>query len=77
MPKLKPASGLKIIKALGKAGFQVVGRKGSHVRLKRKTPEGVFIVIVPLHPEVKTGTLKSIMRQAGLTVEELADLLEK
>ena len=76
MPKLKPVSGLKIIKALGKAGFQVVGRKGSHVRLKRKTTNGVNIVVVPLHPEVKTGTLKSILRQAGLTDEELAKLLE-
>jgi predicted RNA binding protein YcfA (HicA-like mRNA interferase family) len=37
----------------------------------------VYIVIVPLHPEVTTGTLKSILRQAGLTGEELADLLEK
>jgi predicted RNA binding protein YcfA (HicA-like mRNA interferase family) len=77
MPKLKPASGLKIIKALGKAGFQVVGRKGSHVRLKRKTADRVYIVIVPLHSEVKTGTLKSILRQAGLTAEELVDLIEK
>ena len=77
MPKLKPVSGLKITKALGKAGFQVVGRKGSHVRLKKKAADRVYIVIVPLHPEVKTGTLKSILRQAGLTVEELTDLLEK
>ncbi|MGD0996486.1 MAG: type II toxin-antitoxin system HicA family toxin [Candidatus Bathyarchaeia archaeon] len=77
MPKLKPVSGLKIIKALGKAGFQVVGRKGSHVRLKRKTADRVYIVVVPVHPEVKTGTLKSILRQAGLTDEEFADLLKK
>jgi predicted RNA binding protein YcfA (HicA-like mRNA interferase family) len=77
MPKLKPVSGLKIIKALGKAGFQVVGRKGSYVRLKKKTGEMTYIVIVPLHSEVKTGTLKSVLRQAGLTAEELLDLLEK
>jgi len=54
MPKLKPVSGLNIVKALSKADFQVVGRKGSHVRLKRKTAERVYIVIVPMHPEVKT-----------------------
>ena len=77
MPKLKPVSGLKIIKALAKAGFQVVGRKGSHVRLKKKTADKVYIVIVPLHSEVKTGTLKSILRQAGLTTEEFTGLLEK
>ena len=77
MPKKKPVSGLKLIKALSKAGFQVVGRKGSHVRLKRKTSDNIYIVIVPVHPEVKKGTLKSILRQAGLTAEELERLLEQ
>jgi predicted RNA binding protein YcfA (HicA-like mRNA interferase family) len=77
MPKQKPVSGLKIIKALSKAGFQVVGRKGSHVRLKKKTPHNINIVIVPAHPEIKKGTLKSILRQAGLTDEEFEKLLEK
>ena len=77
MAKLKPVSGTKVIKALSKVGFQVVGRKGSHVRLKRKLPDSVYIVIVPLHPEIKKGTLKSILRQAGLSENELALLLEK
>jgi len=75
MPKQKPLSGNKIIKALSNAGFQVVGRKGSHVRLKKKTLYSVNIVIVPTHPEIKKGTLKSILRQAGLTTEELERLL--
>lgn len=77
MPKLPPISGHKVIKALGKAGFQIVGRKGSHVRLKRRTQDRVYIVVVPLHPELKKGTLKSIFRQAGLTTEEFTKLLEK
>jgi len=77
MPKQKPLSGLKIVKALGKAGFQVVGRKGSHVRLKRKTSDKISIVIVPMHPEVKRGTLKSIFRQAGLSAEEFETFLER
>jgi predicted RNA binding protein YcfA (HicA-like mRNA interferase family) len=67
MPKLKPVSGLKVIKALSKACFQVVGRKGSHVRLKKKTIAGINIVIVPDHAEIKKGTLRSIIRQSGLT----------
>ncbi len=74
MPRQKPLSGLKVIKALSKAGFQAVGRKGSHVRLKRKTSDKVYIVIVPTHPEVKMGTLRSILRQAGLTPEEFDPL---
>ena len=77
MPRLKPVSGLKIIKALGKVGFQVVGRKGSHARLKRQTSNGTYVVIVPVHPEIKKGTLKSILRQACITEEELAKLLEE
>ncbi len=77
MPKLKPVSGNKLIKALSKAGFQVVGSRGSHVRLKKKDKTGVFIVIVPLHAEIKKGTLKSILRQAGISMDELLALLEK
>ena len=75
MRKLPVVSGHKAIKALTKAGFEVVGRKGSHVRLKKKTPTKTYIVIVPLHPEIKTGTLKSILRQAGLTREEFIELI--
>jgi predicted RNA binding protein YcfA (HicA-like mRNA interferase family) len=77
MPRLPLASGREVIKALGKAGFEVVGRKGSHVRLKRKASDKIYIVIVPLHAEIKRGTLKSILRQAGLTTEELLKLLKK
>jgi len=55
--------GNKVTKALGKAGFQVVGQKGSHVRLKKKTSDRIYIVVVPLHSELKKGTLKSILRQ--------------
>ena len=74
MPKLPLMSGQEVIKALNKVGFEIVGRKGSHVRLKKKTPIKTYIVIVPLHPEIKRGTLKSILRQAGLTTNEFAKL---
>ncbi|MGD0495988.1 MAG: type II toxin-antitoxin system HicA family toxin [Candidatus Bathyarchaeia archaeon] len=77
MPRLPLVSGREVVKALGKAGFEVVGRKGSHIRLKRKAPDKIYIVIVPLHSEIKRGTLKSILRQAGLTMEELLKLLKK
>ncbi|MGA3288648.1 MAG: type II toxin-antitoxin system HicA family toxin [Candidatus Bathyarchaeia archaeon] len=45
-------SGRKVIKALTKAGFTVEGRKGSHVKLKKKETNKVLIVIVPGHSEV-------------------------
>jgi len=65
-----------VIKALAKAGFKVVGRKGSHVRLKKKTQAKTYIVIVPMHPEIKRGTLKSIIRQSGLSPSEFLKLLK-
>lgn len=77
MQKLPVVSGQKVIKALSKADFEIVGRKGRHVRMKKKTPTKTYIVIVPLHPEIKKGTLKSILRQAGLTTQEFVKLLEK
>jgi predicted RNA binding protein YcfA (HicA-like mRNA interferase family) len=68
-------SGRQVVKALAKAGFEIVGRKGSHVRLKKKTPAKTYIVIVPMHPEIKRGTLKSIIRQSGMHPNEFIKLL--
>jgi predicted RNA binding protein YcfA (HicA-like mRNA interferase family) len=58
------------------AGFSVVGRKGSHIRLKRTT-DRVYIVVVPDHRELARGTLLSIIRQAGYAREEFIELLRK
>lgn len=68
-------SGRETVKALSKTGFTVVGRKGSHVRLKRQRGKEVLIVIVPMHDELARGTLKSILRQANLTVDDFLRLL--
>ncbi len=75
--KLPAVSGEKIVKALTKAGFEIVGRKGSHVRLKKKTSERTYIVVVPLHPVVVKNTLFSIIRQSGMSKEEFIELLKK
>ena len=69
-------SGRKVIKALTKAGFQVAGRKGSHVKLKKRVDDKVLIVIVPDHEELATGTLKAILRQANMTRESFLELLK-
>jgi len=74
--KLPIVSGHKIIKALKKIGFEVVGQKGSHVRLKRRISMKVWIVVVPLHKELSKSTLKSILRRAELTRDELKKLLK-
>ncbi len=75
MTKLPSVSGREIIRALRKAGFVVVRQRGSHVRLKKTTKEGAINLTIPLHPTLKKGTLSRIVKDAGLTVEELLELL--
>jgi len=75
LSKLPVVSGREIVKLLTKIGFAIVGREGSHVRLKRKRGREVLIVIVPMHSEIAKGTLKSILRQANMTVDDLVRLL--
>ena len=72
---LPVVSGRKAIKALTKAGFKVAGRKGSHIKLKKKVNGKVFVVIVPDHAELARVTLKSILRQANITREAFLKLL--
>jgi predicted RNA binding protein YcfA (HicA-like mRNA interferase family) len=66
MPKLPPLSGRDIIRAPQRIGFEQVAQSGSHVKLRRT---GVSCV-VPLHKEVKRGTLAGILRLARLTADE-------
>lgn len=68
------ASGRRVVKALARAGFGVVGRRGSHIRLKKVAKKAY---IVPDHSELARGTLLSIIRQAGLTREEFLALLKE
>lgn len=76
MAKLPIVSGSRVIQALQKIGFEIVGQKGSHVRLKKKTSKETRIAIVPLHDELTPGTLLSVIRQSGLTKEELIGLIK-
>ena len=71
VPKLPSTSGKKIIKSLNKMGFIVVRQRGSHVFMQR----GEAIVTVPLNNPVKKTTLKKILNQAGISVEELIEHL--
>jgi len=73
--KLPIVSGDDVIKALKKAGFEVVRQRGSHVSLHKKTPQGSLLTVVPRKPEIKRGTLLSILRQAGISREEFLKLL--
>jgi predicted RNA binding protein YcfA (HicA-like mRNA interferase family) len=72
-------SGEDVIKALQKWRFKRVDQTGSHVKLRYIHPEGEKrTVIVPLHDELDTGTLKSIAEQAGANeFQTFLDELEK
>ncbi len=75
MPKLRRISGEKAIRTLEKLGFEFIRQRGSHAILKKQKPEGVTGCVVPLHRELAVGTLRGILRQAGVTVDEFVDKL--
>lgn len=61
----------EVIANLRRAGFDEISRRGSHVKLRHGDGR---TVIVPDHREIARGTMRSILRQAGLTVEEFQQL---
>jgi predicted RNA binding protein YcfA (HicA-like mRNA interferase family) len=75
MPKLRRVSGQEAIHVLERLGFVQVRQRGSHVVLKRQTPEGEVGCVVPLHRELAIGTLRGVLRQARVTPEEFMENL--
>jgi len=71
--KLPIISGAECVKALEKVGFVVYRQRGSHIIMVRQTPPAQ--TTVPNHKELDRGTLRAIIRQTGLTVDEFAALL--
>jgi predicted RNA binding protein YcfA (HicA-like mRNA interferase family) len=74
MTRLPSLSGIDVVKALGKAGFQVLRQRGSHVYLKH--PDG-RATVVPVHKgeSVGQGLLRTIMKDTELTRDEFLSLL--
>lgn len=66
MPKLPRVSGATVVKALERLGFDRLRQSGSHVVMRR----GSKGCVVPMHGEVKVGTLAGVLRQAGVSPEE-------
>jgi predicted RNA binding protein YcfA (HicA-like mRNA interferase family) len=64
-------SGERMVAVLTRIGFDRVSQRGSHVKPRRADR----VVIVPLHHELAPGTLRSILRQAGLSSDDLLRLL--
>ncbi|MBI3004859.1 MAG: type II toxin-antitoxin system HicA family toxin [Ignavibacteriales bacterium] len=74
MSKLPVVSGQEVVKALARVGYEFDHQKGSHIVLRQRvTPHRR--VTIPNHKEVARGTLRSIIRETGLTVDEFRELL--
>lgn len=73
MNKLPQASGADVVRALGKAGFTLRRQHGSHMILRRDNPFAQ--TVVPNHRQIDRGTLRAILRQTGLSIEEFTRLL--
>ncbi len=71
MPRLPVVSGRDAIKARSRLGFVAVRQKGSHVVL---TGNGRTFA-VPLHPELDWGTLRAILRESNVSVEDFVRAL--
>lgn len=73
MSKLPHISSRECIRALAKVGFYFVRQRGSHITLRRDKP--LTQVVVPENRELPPGTLRGIIRDADLTVDEFLELL--
>lgn len=75
MTSLPVVSGRECIKALEKADFYFKRQEGSHITLRKNNP--FCQVVVPDHKELDRGTLRAIIRQAGLSASEFVELLKR
>ncbi len=73
MSKLANISGKDAVKAFSKTGWQVVGQVGSHVIMSKA---GIRVNLsVPQHKELSVGTIRALIRHAGMSVDEFLELL--
>jgi predicted RNA binding protein YcfA (HicA-like mRNA interferase family) len=73
LSKLPAVSGRDLCKSLGKIGYRIDHQTGSHIILRHEDPPHRRLT-VPNHKEIAKGTLRAILRQAGLTADEFRHL---
>jgi predicted RNA binding protein YcfA (HicA-like mRNA interferase family) len=71
---VKPIPFREVYRKLIAAGFIEVGQEGSHIKFAKITTEGTRTAIVPRHREISSGTVRSMLRQAGITEAEFEGL---
>lgn len=74
-PKLPVITSKQLVQALRKAGFVIDHQTGSHLSLSHPDSPTRFAVIPMYNKDLRKGTLKSILRQSGMTIEQLIELL--
>lgn len=67
-PSLKNVSYKRAVRAFEALGFMVVRQKGSHIVMSK--PGHLLNVVIPAHPSLAEGTLRSCIRSAGITLEQ-------
>ena len=75
MPKPPLVSGKEAVKALQRLGFIFIRQKGSHAILRRKTADGARGCVVPMHREIQPGTLRGVLKQAGVELQDFTQQL--
>lgn len=75
MPRPPRLGAAKLVAALERLGFVRVRHRGRHLVLARSTSGTRNVCVVPMHDEAAVGTLGSILKQAGITIEELLKVL--
>ena len=71
---LRPLPFQEVRRRLERAGFSLASQKGSHVKFIKQLEQGTLTTIVPQHREIAVGTLRSILRQAGISPEQFDSL---
>ncbi len=69
MAKVPLVSGQEAVKALQKLGFVIDRQKGSHLILKKQSPDGTLGCVIPMHREIAAGTLRSALKMAQVEIE--------
>ena len=74
MSKLPRVSGREVVRAFARIGYEVDRQRGSHIVLRHRDPPHRRLV-VPDHREIAKGTLRKLIREAGLTIDEFSELV--
>ena len=76
MAELRKVSGQKLLKILcNKFGFSTLRQRGSHISIAKETTAGKIGTVIPMHKELKIGTLKAILKQAKVNENEIIEYL--